>query len=98
MAKFRVSPELVKVLLPLVLPVLKDLAAKTTTTVDDKLVAALEQAANNPVLMALLLSLLANETPAPLVASSDAEVRESAAQLEDNADLLRGLFSVAKEG
>lgn len=88
MAKFRVSPELVKALLPVVLPIVKELAAKTTTTVDDSLVEALEKVVNNPLLFALLLSLLEGQTPAPANSADEAAIAE-------NADLLRGVFSVA---
>jgi hypothetical protein len=92
MAKFRVSPELVKFLFPVVIPIAKDLAAKTTTTVDDKIVAAIEKASTNPVLMALLLSLLTDETPAPV----PAEVQAEASVLTENADVVKALFAVAK--
>jgi hypothetical protein len=93
MAKFRVSPELVKVLLPVLLPVLKDLAAKTATTVDDRLVAAVDKALANPVLFALLLSLLAGDEPKTLAVAS--EDIETVGVLAANVDLLCGLLSVA---
>jgi hypothetical protein len=90
--KVKFSPELVKFLLPIVIPIAKDLAAKTTTTVDDKIVAAVEKAAANPVLMALLFSLLADETPAPV----PVEVQAEADVLTENAEVVKALFAVAK--
>lgn len=100
MARFKLNPVLVKALVPLVLPELKALAARTANTLDDRVVNALEATVSNPVLFALLLSLLASETPeVPVSKSPGLSALESglAEVLEENADIVRGLFAVAKD-
>ncbi len=95
MAKFRVNPELVKLLLPVVIPIARDLAAKTTTKIDDKLVDALESALANPMVLAFLLSLLAGEEEVKPEAVS-AEESEAMDTISANADLVAAMFAVAK--
>jgi hypothetical protein len=90
MAKF-LTPDLLKLVLPIVIPFAKELAAKTETKLDDRLVAALETAISNPVIFALLLSLL-TDTPAPPVVL--AEDGEAAVVLTENADTVKALFAV----
>ena len=95
MAKFKINQDLVKILLPVVVPIAKDLAAKTETKVDDKLVAALETALSNPVVLAFLLSLLAGEDEVkPEVASSDQ--LDAMDTLSENAEVVGAMFSLAK--
>jgi len=95
MAKFKINPELVKILLPVVVPIARDLAAKTETKVDDKLVSALETALANPVVLAFLLSLLAGEDEVkPEVASSDQ--LDAMDTLSENAEVVGAMFSLAK--
>jgi predicted permease len=89
MAKF-LTPDLLKLVLPIVIPFAKELAAKTETKLDDRLVAALETAISNPVIFALLLSLL-TDAPAPVVSAEDAE---TAVTLTENADTVKALFAV----
>lgn len=95
MAKFKINPELVKLLLPVVVPIAKELAAKTETKVDDKLVLALETALANPIVLAFLLSLLAGEDE---VKPDVVNAQESAAMdaISENAELVGALFSIAK--
>jgi hypothetical protein len=91
MAKFKLTADQIQVLLLVILPIAKDLAAKTATKIDDRLVAALEAASTNPILLALVMSLLSGtETPAVV----PAEVKESADVLTANADQVAGLFSL----
>ena len=95
MAKFKINPDLVKILLPVVVPIAKDLAAKTETKVDDKVVAALETALANPVVLAFLLSLLSgDEEVKPVAITED----QSAAMdtLSENAEVVGAMFSLAK--
>lgn len=97
MAKFKINPDLVKILLPVVIPIAKDLAAKTETKVDDKLVAALESALSNTVILNLLLSMLSGEddvTPPSMLMS--AETGEAVCTLEANEDLVHALFAICK--
>lgn len=96
MAKFRLSPELVKLLIPVVIPIVEDLAKRTTTTVDDKLVDGLKAALSNPVVLAFLLSILEGQPTVPPQTTLDELSKEPVASLVDNADLLSALFSVAK--
>jgi hypothetical protein len=95
MAKFKINPELVKILLPVVVPIAKDLAAKTETKVDDKLVAALETALANPVVLAFLLSLLAGEEEVKPQAVS-AEESDAIDAINANAEVVGAMFSLAK--
>lgn len=95
MAKFKINPELVKILLPVVIPIAKDLAAKTETKVDDKLVSALETALANPMVLAFLLSLLAGEDEVKPQAVS-AEESEAMDTISDNAEVVGAIFSLAK--
>lgn len=95
MAKFKINPELVKLLLPVVVPIAKELAAKTETKVDDKLVSALETALANPIVLAFLLSLLAGEDEVkPEVAT--AEQAAAMDTLSANADVVGAMFAIAK--
>lgn len=97
MAKFKINPELIKILLPVVVPIAKDLAAKTTTKVDDKIVSALEVALSNPVVLNLLLTILAGEddvTP-PETLQSD-ETKEAVETLLKHEDEVAALFAIAK--
>lgn len=90
MAKFKLTAEQIQVLLLVILPIAKDLAAKTATKIDDRLVAALEAASTNPILLALVMSLLSGtETPEVPV-----EVKESADVLTQNAEQVAGLFAL----
>ena len=91
MAKLKLSAEQIQVLLLVILPIAKDLAAKTATKIDDRLVAALEAASTNPILLALVMSLLSS-TEAPAVVPT--EVKESADVLTANAEQVAGLFSL----
>jgi hypothetical protein len=95
MAKFKINADLVKILLPVVVPIARELAAKTATKVDDKLVAALETALANPVVLAFLLSLLSGDEEVKPVAITE---EQSAAMdtLSDNADVVGAIFSLAK--
>ncbi len=90
MAKIKLTPELVKFALPFVISIGRSLAARTETKVDDNLVEAIAKASENPVLMALLFSLLADEPPAPV----PAEVQAEADTLTENADVVKALFSL----
>jgi hypothetical protein len=92
MARFKINAQLVTVLLPVVLPIVKDLAAKTETTVDDRLVDLLVKVSENPALMALLIGILGGD----FVPAREEVAGEDAATLYENADLLCALFSVAK--
>lgn len=95
MAKFKINPELVKLLLPVVVPIAKELAAKTETKVDDKIVSALEAALSNPIVLAFLLDLLAGEEEVQREAVS-VEQKAAMDTLSDNAELVGALFSIAK--
>lgn len=95
--KFKVNPELVKILLPVVIPIARDLAAKTETKVDDKLVAAMESALANPMVLAFLLSLLAGEDEVKPQAVS-AEESEAMDTISENAEVVGAIFSLAKVG
>jgi hypothetical protein len=95
MAKFKINPELVKILLPVVIPIARDLAAKTETKVDDKLVAALEAALANPMVLAFLLSLLAGEEEVKPALLS-AEESEAMDTISENAEVVGAIFSLAK--
>lgn len=97
MAKFKINADLVRILLPIAISVGKDLAPKTATKIDDKLVAALEYAQNNPVLFNLLLTILAGEddvTP-PETLQSD-ETKEAVATLLRHEDQVSALFAIAR--
>lgn len=97
MAKFsiKINPELVKLLLPVVVPIAKELAAKTETKVDDKLVLALETALANPIVLAYLLSLLAGEEEVkPEVAS--AQESEAMDTISENVDVVSAMFAICK--
>jgi hypothetical protein len=87
------NPELLKIVLPIVVSFAKELAAKTETKVDDRLVSALEAAISNPVIFALLLSML-TDAPAPVPQSASVEENEAAFALAENADTVKALFSV----
>lgn len=95
MARFKINPDIVRILLPVVIPIAKDLAKRTETVVDDKLVEALETALANPIVLAFLLSLLAGEDE---VKPDVVNAQESAAMdaISDNAELVGALFSIAK--
>jgi hypothetical protein len=93
MPKF-LTPEIVRLVLPVVVSIAKDLAPKTETTVDDRIVDALEKAISNPVIFELLLSVLfASDAPKP--ESVAAEDVEAAMALEANAEVVKGLFALA---
>lgn len=97
MAKFKINPELVKILLPVVVPIAKDLAAKTETKIDDRIVSALELALSNPVVLNLLLTILAGEddvTP-PETLQSD-ETKAAVNTLLSHEDEVSALFAIAK--
>jgi hypothetical protein len=97
MAKFKINPDLVKILLPVVIPIAKELAAKTETKVDDRLVSALESALSNPVILNLLLSMLAGDDyvfpPASLMSEETSGAIET---LEQNSEVVHALFAIAK--
>jgi hypothetical protein len=77
-----------------VVSIAKDLAPKTETTVDDRIVDALEKAISNPVIFELLLSVLFDsEGPSPVSASDDETV--AAMTLSAHADVVKGLFALA---
>jgi hypothetical protein len=95
MAKFKINPDLVKILLPVVIPIAKELAAKTATKVDDKLVGALESALANPVVLAFLLSLLAGEDEVKPESLNSSE-SDAVDTLSANADVVGAIFSLAK--
>lgn len=96
MAKFKINPDLVKILLPVVIPIAKELAAKTETKVDDKLVSALETALSNPMVLAFLLSLLAGEDEVVPEAAS-ADQMDAMDTLSANADVVGAMFAIAKD-
>jgi hypothetical protein len=93
MAKFKINPDLVKILLPVVIPIAKDLAAKTETKVDDKIVGALETALSNPVVLAFLLGLLSGDEEVKPMAITE---EQSAAMdtLSENAEVVGAMFSL----
>lgn len=95
MAKLKINADLVKILLPVVIPIAKELAAKTTTKVDDKLVVALESALANPIVLAFLLSLLAgeDEVKPDVVNAQESEAMDA---ISANADVVAAMFSLAK--
>jgi hypothetical protein len=96
MAKFKLSAEQLQVLLLVVIPIAEELAAKTTTKLDDKLVAALKAASTNPILLALVMSLLSGGEPSVKPEDPSLSAMESgmAEVLCDNADQVAGLFSL----
>lgn len=97
MAKFKLNPELVKILLPVVVPIAKDLADKTETKIDDRIVSALELALSNPVVLNLLLTILAGEddvTP-PETLPSD-ETTAAVNTLLSHEDEVSALFAIAR--
>lgn len=91
---FRISPDLVKILLPVVIPFAKDLAARTETKVDDRVVAALEAALSNPIVLAFLLSMLEGKAPVLPEAAADSDV-ETAKVLAENETVVKALFALA---
>lgn len=98
MAKSKlITPANVRALLSLVVVIGEELAPKTTTTVDDKLIAALKQAQENPVLFNVLLTILLGEDevtpPASLLSDQTSDAIE---QLEKNSELIHALFAIAK--
>lgn len=95
MAKFRLNPELVKLLIPVVIPFVEDLVKRTESTVDDRLVEVLKTALSNPVILAMLLSLLEGDAEAARSLNYKADNDEGDV-LAANADLLCGLFSTAR--
>ena len=98
MAKSKlITPANVRALLSLVVVIGEELAPKTTTTVDDKLIAALKQAEQNPVLFNVLLTILLGEddvTP-PATLLSD-ETKAAVETLEANEELVHALFAICK--
>jgi hypothetical protein len=94
MAKFKINPDLVKILLPVVIPIAKELAAKTETKVDDKLVSALETALANPMVLAYLLSFAGEDEVVPEAATEDQ--MEAMDTLNANADVVGAMFAIAK--
>lgn len=97
MAKSKyINADTIRLALPIVISIGKDLAPKTTTKIDDKIVEALEYAQNNPVIFNLLLTILLGEddvTP-PETLQSD-ETKAAVATLNDHADEVAALFSLA---
>jgi hypothetical protein len=87
----KINADLVKALLPIVIPFAKELASKTVTKVDDKIVAALESALANPMILALLLSLLEGNSPV-LPAAATEEDHAAAKVLIENQSVVKGLF------
>ncbi len=90
------NADTIRLMLPIVISVGKDLAPKTTTKVDDKVVEALEYAQNNPVIFNLLLTILLGEddvTP-PETLQSD-ETKAAVATLDEHAAEVSALFALA---
>ena len=71
------------------------LAGIEVAAMDDKLVAALETALANPMVLAFLLSLLAGEDEVKPQAVS-AEESEAMDTISDNAEVVGAIFSLAK--
>lgn len=92
-----INADTIRLMLPIVISIGKDLAPKTTTKIDDKLVEALEYAQSNPVIFNLLLTILLGEDditpPATLLNDRTADAVE---MLERNSDGIRALFAIAK--
>jgi len=98
MAKSKyINADTIRLMLPIVISIGKDLAPKTTTKIDDKLVEALEYAQSNPVIFNLLLTILLGEDdvtpPATLLSDDTAAAVET---LGENTEGLRALFAIAK--
>ncbi len=94
MAKF-VSPELLKLVLPVVVSLAKELAAKTETVVDDRVVVALEAALANPVIFALLVSILTGTKDPVVPAPASVDELNAASVLESHSDTVKALFTLA---
>ncbi len=96
MAKLKLTADQLQVLLLVVIPIAEELAAKTTTKLDDRLVAALKAASSNPILLALVLSLISGSEPSVLPTDQSLSAMESANAevLVENADKVAGLFSL----
>lgn len=97
MAKSKIlTAATVRALLPVVISIGKELAPKTTTKIDDKIVEALVYAQDNPVVFNLLLTILLGEddvTP-PETLQSD-ETKAAVDVLNANADVVASLFGIA---
>jgi hypothetical protein len=90
---FKISPDIVKVLIPYVLPLLKDLAARTESKVDDRLVEVVSMALSNPTVLAFLISLLGGEQAVVPADATDEEVK-AAEVLKDNKELVGAAFTL----
>lgn len=86
MAKL-ISPDLVKLLLPLAVAFAKQAAARTPSTFDDALVAVLEKAISDPAILAFILQLLSGDQPTPV--SEDEKV------IAGSAPAIKKLFDFA---
>lgn len=95
MAKLKLNRDLIKILLPVVVPIAKDLAAKTETKVDDKVVAALEMALSNPVVLELLLSMLTGDDEVlPPATLQSAETAAAVETLKANEAVVGAMFTL----
>lgn len=92
MAKFRLSADLLKALIPVAIPIAEDLAARTTTKLDDKAVAAVKLALSNPFILAYLLAMLDDTQVPPAVIPVEDQPAVSA--LDAQADQVRALFAL----
>jgi hypothetical protein len=92
-----INADTIRLMLPIVISIGKDLAPKTTTKIDDKLVEALEYAQSNPVIFNLLLTILLGEDDVtPSATEMSAETAAAVGTLGENTEELRALFAISK--
>lgn len=92
MAKLKLTPEAVKAGLPFVIIGLGWLASRTETKVDDNAVAEIKKALDNPLVLAFLISLIA-EDEAPPVEQPNAEEQGAIDAIRANGELIKALYS-----
>lgn len=92
MAKLKLTPEAVKFGVPFIVMGLRWLAARTDTKLDDKAVDEIEKGLQNPLVLAFLISLVAEDV-APPVEQLNAEEQSAVDTIRANGDLIKALYS-----
>jgi hypothetical protein len=92
MAKLKLTPEAIKAGLPFVIIALEWVAGRTETKLDDKAVAEIKKGLENPIVLAFLISLIAEDVAPPDV-QLNAEEQSAVDTIRVNGDLIKTLFA-----